>query len=100
MTGVFSGSPDDHRDGFIHLSTAEQLQATLDKHYKQAGDLVLAEVMTKGLGAPLKYEISRGGEPFPHLYADLHIDYVPRHWGLSPGPDGRYAISQYLTGNS
>lgn len=90
--GEFTGSPDDYRDGFIHLSTAAQLQGTLDKHYQQGDELILAEVMTNDLEDDLKYEISRGGTEFPHLYSVLSLDKVSRHWALSPDPKGRYAV--------
>jgi len=91
-SAVFDGSPDDMRDGFIHLSTAAQLQGTLDKHYRQGDDLVLAEIIAGSLGDGLKYEVSRGGAEFPHLYDRLLMDKVSRHWALSPDPEGRYAI--------
>ena len=92
ITEVFDGSPDDLRDGFIHLSTAAQLQGTLDKHYRQGDDLILAEINASGLGDGLKYEVSRGGDEFPHLYDLLLMAKVSRHWALSPGPEGRYAV--------
>jgi len=91
-TAVFDGSPDDLRDGFIHLSTAAQLQGTLDKHYRQRDELVLAEIKVSGLGVSLKYEVSRGGAEFPHLYDELLMDKVSRHWVLLPDPKGRYAV--------
>lgn len=90
--GEFIGSAADHRDGFIHLSTAAQLQGTLDKHYRQGDELILVEVISIGLGEDLKYEISRGGAEFPHLFSVLSLDKVSRHWLLSPDPKGRYAV--------
>jgi uncharacterized protein (DUF952 family) len=73
---VFMGSPDDERDGFIHLSQAHQLPDTLTKHYSgrnenRHGDLVLAAYSATDLGANLRWEKSRGGALFPHLYASL-----------------------------
>lgn len=94
--GAFAGSADDQRDGFIHLSTASQLQGTLDKHYTQGGNLILAEVYTLELGEKLIYEVSRGGAEFPHLYAELLKENVSRHWALSPDTQGRYVINEYL----
>jgi len=96
-TGTFSGSAHDRRDGFIHLSTVGQLQGTLDKHYTQRDVVILAEVETTALGEALKYEISRGGAAFPHLYGMLLIDNVSRHWVLSPDAQGRYCLHKYLT---
>ena len=69
--GEFSGSPNDVRDGFIHLSLAEQVEATLEKHFTKETDIVLAAFEVDRLGATLKYERSRGGELFPHLYSKL-----------------------------
>lgn len=69
--GVFKGSADDLRDGFIHLSSAEQVDATLAKHFKNQDDLLLVAFDAAALGAPLKWESSRGGALFPHLYAPL-----------------------------
>lgn len=94
--GTFTGSPDDLRDGFIHLSTQTQLQGTLDKHYTQGDVLILAEIPAAELSDSLKYEVSRGGAEFPHLYGTLLKENVSRHWTLSPDPDGRYAMSEYL----
>lgn len=69
--GVFAGSADDRRDGFIHLSTAEQLAATLDRHFAGETGLWLATLDTHALGAALKWEPSRGGALFPHLYRPI-----------------------------
>jgi uncharacterized protein (DUF952 family) len=68
-TGSFSGSPDDLRDGFIHLSTADQVEGTLAAHFRAEFEVVVAEVNT--LGLPVVMEPSRGGKLFPHLYGTL-----------------------------
>lgn len=70
-TGSFAGSADDLRDGFIHLSTSEQLAGTLAKHFRGQHDLVLIRFETRLFGDALRWEASRGGEQFPHLYATL-----------------------------
>jgi uncharacterized protein (DUF952 family) len=75
---VYRGSPDDRRDGFIHLSTARQLAGTAAKYFSAQSDLVLVAVEARALGESLRYEPSRGGELFPHLYADLPLRAV--HW--------------------
>jgi len=69
--GVFSGSQDDRRDGFIHLSTHLQHAGTLTKHFKDQVDLILIEFDTDALGGELRGERSRRGDLFPHLYAPL-----------------------------
>ena len=69
--GVFAGAPVDLADGFIHFSTAEQVRETARKHFAGQHDLVLVAVDAAGLGPALKYEISRGGALFPHLYGPL-----------------------------
>lgn len=74
--GVFDGAPIDHRDGYIHFSTADQLQETIEKHFTGQTDLVILAVNARQLGAPLKWERSRGGANFPHLYAQLDLDAV------------------------
>ena len=69
--GVFRGSGADLRDGFIHFSTAAQVTETAAKHFAGQDDLVLVRVDAARLGAALKWEPSRGGALFPHLYGDL-----------------------------
>src|SRR4051794_12587961 len=75
---VFSGSPDDRRDGFIHFSTAEQLTATIERHFAGVTGLVVLEVETQAVGAALRWEPSRGGALFPHLYGELPLSAVVR----------------------
>jgi len=72
--GVFSGSPVDTRDGYIHFSTAGQLAATARKHFAGQQDLVLVTVDADRLA--LRWEPARGGELFPHLYGDLPLSAV------------------------
>ena len=71
--GVYRGSAVDHTDGFIHFSTAEQTAETAAKHFAGQRDLVLVTVETDALGDKLKWEPSRGGALFPHLYGDLDV---------------------------
>lgn len=73
---VFLGAPVDLADGYIHLSTAQQLQVTLDKHFGGQTGLVIVEVALASLGATVKWEVSRGGELFPHVYGPLPIASV------------------------
>lgn len=69
--GMFPGSQDDRRDGFIHLSTHHQLAGTLAKHFKDQIDLLLIAFDADALGDELRWERSRGGDLFPHIYAPL-----------------------------
>jgi uncharacterized protein (DUF952 family) len=69
--GVFPGSDVDRRDGFIHFSTAEQVAETARRHFTGQRDLVLIAFDTGRLGPALRYEASRGGGLFPHLYGQL-----------------------------
>ena len=69
--GAFKGAGIDLSDGFIHFSTAEQAAETAAKHFAGQRDLVLVAVDAEPLGAALKWEVSRGGQLFPHLYANL-----------------------------
>jgi uncharacterized protein (DUF952 family) len=66
--GVYHGSAKDRADGFLHFSTAEQLMGTLTRYYADAHDLVLVAVDADALGTALKFEPSRDGALFPHLY--------------------------------
>ncbi len=69
--GVFKGAPVDLADGYIHFSTADQARETAAKHFKGQDDLLLAAFESELFGETLKWEPSRGGALFPHLYADL-----------------------------
>ena len=74
--GAFTGAPVDLADGFIHFSTAAQVQDTAARHFAGAPDLVLVAVDAAALGAALRYEPSRGGALFPHLYGTLPLAAV------------------------
>lgn len=69
--GTSQGAPVDLSDGYIHLSTAEQLPGTLEKHFAGQDDLQLLALETDALGSDLRWEPSRGGALFPHLYRQL-----------------------------
>ena len=72
----WAGSPHDLRDGFIHFSTHDQLAGTLQKHYAGQTDLMLLSINAETLGDALKWEPSRGGDLFPHLYGPLSIALI------------------------
>ena len=88
--GVYRGSAVDHRDGFIHFSTAEQAAETAAKWFAGQRDLVLVSVDADTLGDRLKWEPSRGGALFPHLYGDLALSTVRRVRPLPLGDDGKH----------
>ncbi|MGH6738637.1 MAG: DUF952 domain-containing protein [Bradyrhizobium sp.] len=88
--GVFRGSQVDIKDGFIHFSTAVQAVETAAKHFAGERDLVLLSVDVGLLGAALKWELSRGGALFPHLYGDLDLGAVLRADPLPLGEDGTH----------
>ena len=85
---VYEGSAVDLADGFIHFSTAEQAQETAARHFKGQAGLVVLEIEADDLGAALRWEPSRGGQLFPHLYGALDVSLV-RGVGDAPlDPDG------------
>ena len=86
--GTFAGAPVDVADGYIHLSTADQLTATVDKHFAGHSDLHVAAVDLGSFGESLKWEESRGGELFPHLYAPLLLETVIAYGPLERDDDG------------
>ena len=90
--GVFAGAAVDRADGFIHFSTAEQAPETAAKWFAGRNDLILAAVDAEALGADLRWEPSRGGALFPHLYAALEMSAVVWSRPLTLEPDGRHAF--------
>jgi uncharacterized protein (DUF952 family) len=74
--GIFHGAPIDIADGYIHMSTADQLSETLSKHFTGQDNLTIATIDLTALGPELKWEPSRGGALFPHLYAPLPMAAV------------------------
>ena len=90
--GTYRGSPDDLRDGFMHFSTAEQVVESAAKHRKGRADQILLAVRIDRLGLDLKWEASRGGALFPHLYRPLAVSEVEQAVTLPLGPDGRHAF--------
>ena len=91
--GTFAGAPVDRQDGYIHLSTAEQLTETVDRHFAGQTDLHVAAVDLGSFGTSLKWEPSRGGELFPHLYGALDLSAVEATRPLPLGPDGRHTFA-------
>ena len=91
--GVFRGTTDDRRDGFIHFSTAAQLTETAHKHFAGQTGLVLVSVDSDSLGPALAWEPSRGrSSRFPHLYDELPLTAVERVVPLPLGDDGLHVV--------
>src|SRR5213075_1204575 len=88
QAGRFEGSAVDHQDGYIHFSTAAQAGETARRYFAGLADLVVLEVEGDDLGAALRWEPSRGGDLFPHLYAPLAVGDVLAVHEAPLGPDG------------
>lgn len=94
--GSFDGAPVDVADGYIHLSTFDQLTETVDKHFAGQDGLHVAEVDLDALGEAVKWEPSRGGQLFPHLYGPLPLDVVVAYGPLHRDDAGR--VQRPVTG--
>jgi uncharacterized protein (DUF952 family) len=90
--GRFEGGPADRQDGFIHFSGAHQVSATLLRRYAGEADLVLLAVDASRVGAHLRWEPSRSGELFPHLYASLYLNDVAEAHPLAVSVDGSHVF--------
>lgn len=86
--GRFDGAPADLKDGYIHFSTAAQAQETAAKHFHGEPDLVVATFEAEDLGPALRWEPSRGGQLFPHLYGPLDPALARSVTEAPLGPDG------------
>ncbi|MBN9256950.1 MULTISPECIES: DUF952 domain-containing protein [unclassified Mesorhizobium] len=91
--GRFTGAPIDVADGFIHFSTASQVRETAARHFAGQADLLLIAIDGARLGDALKYEVSRGGALFPHLYAPLDLGAVLWVRPMPLGDDGAHRFS-------
>ncbi|MCJ2137849.1 DUF952 domain-containing protein [Methylobacterium sp. J-026] len=90
--GRFTGAPIDRQDGFIHFSTAAQVAETAARHFAGQADLLLIAVEADTLGAALRFEPSRGGDLFPHLYGALPLEAVISAEPLPLDADGRHVF--------
>lgn len=90
--GIFRGAPVDRQDGFIHFSSADQVAETAAKHFAGQDNLLLVYVDAACLGDLLKWEISRGGALFPHLYGELDLAAVEKVELLPLGSDGLHTF--------
>ena len=94
--GTFCGAPVDARDGFIHFSTAAQVRETAARHFEGADGLLLVAVSADALAGALKWEVSRGGDLFPHLYGVLPLAAVLWARPLPLGADRRHVFPELL----
>lgn len=88
QNGVFCGAPVDLADGYIHFSTGRQVRKTAALHFAGQEELLLITVQADKLGNGLKWEPSRGGDLFPHLYGELSLDAVMSIAALPLDQDG------------
>ena len=91
-SGVFEGAPIDVADGYIHFSTAAQVAETLAKHVAGQRDLLLIAVRAESFGDALRWEVSRGGQLFPHLYAPLPVAAAVRVVEIPIDAGGRHVL--------
>lgn len=92
--GRFDGSQVDTRDGYLHFSTNSQVMETAARHFSREADLVLIAIDAEALGDRLRYEPSRGGDLFPHLYGSLPLSAVLWARPLPLGPDGLHVFPE------
>ena len=86
--GTFAGAPIDVEDGYIHLSTTDQLAETIGKHFAGQSGLQIVAVDLDALGDQVKWEPSRGGQLFPHIYGAMTLDTAIAYGPLEHEPDG------------
>jgi uncharacterized protein (DUF952 family) len=89
-SGVFEGAAIDLRDGFIHLSSHSQVRETVRLHFRGQDNLLLIAFDVDDFGSELKWELSRGGEKFPHLYTNIDPTLAIGTWALELLPDGTH----------
>jgi len=92
--GTFAGSADDVRDGFIHLSTSAQVPGTLAKHFAGERSLVVVALSASAFGDALRWEPSRDGQLFPHLYEEMEGTGIMGVWHLAGDVDGQPVLPE------
>jgi uncharacterized protein (DUF952 family) len=96
VAGRFDGAPIDLADGYIHFSTAAQVAETAARHFANVDDLILIAVDDAQLGSALRFERSRGGDLFPHLYASLPLSAVCWTRPLVLGANGMHIFPELV----
>jgi uncharacterized protein (DUF952 family) len=99
-SAVYRGSAKDRADGFLHFSTAQQLRGTLERYYAGADDLLLVAVDTGALGTALRFEPSRDGALFPHLYGNLTLAAVRWTRPLARDTSGHFVLPEEADGGN
>ncbi|MEO6012467.1 MAG: DUF952 domain-containing protein [Devosia sp.] len=94
--GRFAGMPIDLKDGYVHFSTAGQLAETLKLHFAGQRDLIVFAVRCYDVGAALRWEPSRGGQLFPHLYSELPMSAVTSQASVAVGADGTVTLPEWV----
>ena len=94
--GVYAGTALDRADGFIHCSALDQLAGTLAAHFDAHERLAIAEIDAAALGAALKWEVSRGGERFPHVHGDIPFDAITAVHLIRRDEDGAWRLPEAL----
>ena len=89
---AFEGAPIDMADGYIHLSTRDQLTETVDKHFAGQSDLWVAAIDLAALGDNVRWEESRGGALFPHIYGNMSLEVVIAYGALERDDDGKVKL--------
>lgn len=95
-TDLVPAMPIDIKDGYIHLSTAEQLAETLALHFKGQSDVTILAIRTAGIEQNIKWEPSRGGQLFPHVYGDLPRGAVAAIGTVAVDPDGACILPDWI----
>ncbi len=96
--GSFAGAAVDIAEGFIHMSTADQLDRTLRKHFAGNNDVVITAVDLQALGDQVRWEMSKSGQLYPHLYGPLRLDAVVAYGPLARNDDGSVRLPVDLGG--
>ena len=96
--GSYLGSEDDARDGYIHLSARNQLAGTAKKYFANVEGLALIAISVQGLDQDLRWELSRGGELFPHYYGALPVSAATWVRPLPLNSSGTPCIEEALNG--
>lgn len=94
--GEYPGAPIDVQDGFIHFSSSHQVKETASKHFAGLRDLVLVAFATEQFGDDLRWEVSRGGDLFPHLYGRLLTNTACEIFDLPLDDDGQHIFPPHI----
>lgn len=94
-SGLFRGAEIDLKDGYIHFSSTDQVVETAAKHFAGRDDLLLVAINEEKLGDSVRWETSRGGQLFPHLYSELPVNLVDHVWELPLNKEGLHCFPDF-----